>query len=470
MITAIRASRVAWPLALFLAFAPAPDLRAAESKAEVKVVAFGLFGDESVFESEAKGAAQIVASRFGGGPVVVRANTKSREEATSETLAATLQSAAKTMNVENDILFLILTSHGSRAGLGVKTPTHKEIAILSPLDLFTMLDQTHVRHRVVIISACFSGVFIPPLADPDTLVITAADADHPSFGCRNGNAWTYFGDAFFNTALRRTANLRDAFALARDTVRKREAQNRFDPSNPQIAGGENIERMLKDGPDRAEPAGAAALDARYAPAYAGRGDAYGARGDLVHAMAAYDEAIRLDPKYAPAYAERSLAYRAKGDLARALVDANAAITLDPKLAAAYNSRGAVHFTARDNDLAIADFAEAIRLDSRRFFFYTNRGLAFAAKGDNDHAIADYSEAVRLEPRYVLAFYQRGVAYGAKGDNVHAIADFNQAIKLDPKFSTAYDKRGLAYRAKGDNERADADLKEAARLKAAATKP
>jgi tetratricopeptide (TPR) repeat protein len=469
MTTAVRVLRAAWPLAVLLAFAPASGVHGAENKTEAKIVAFGLFGDQSVFASEAKGAAQVAASHFGNSPVIVRANTKSREEVTSETIAATLQSTAGEMNVERDILFVILTSHGSRAGLAVKTPSRQEI--LSPLDLFTMLDRTQVRHRVVIISACFSGVFIPPLADPDTLVITAADADHPSFGCRNGNAWTYFGDAFFNTALRRTADLRDAFALASTAVRKRELQNRFEPSNPQIAGGENIERILKGGPDRlADPADAVRLDAKYAPAYASRGDAYGAKGDIDHALAAYDEAIRLDPKYAPAYVDRSLTYRAKGDLVRAMVDANAAITLDPKLAAAFNSRGAVHFTARESDLAISDFSEAIRLDPKRFVFYANRGLAFAAKGDNDHAIADYSEAVRLEPKYVMAFYQRGVAYGAKGDNVHAIADFNQAIKLDPKFSNAYDKRALAYRAKGDNGRADADLKEAARLKAAGTKP
>ncbi len=468
MMTAIRAV-MCW-LALLLAFAPAGDLRGAEPKAAVRIVAFGLFGDESVFESEAKGAAQILASHFGEGPAVVRANTKTREEATPETLAATLQSVATTMNLDNDILFLILTSHGSRAGIAVKTPNRKEIAILSPLDLFTMLDSTHVRHRVVIISACFSGIFIRPLADPDTLVITAADADHPSFGCKNGNTWTYFGDAFFNTALRRTANLKDAFALASAAIRKRETQNHFDPSNPQISGGENIERILKDGPDPAEPAHAVRLDARYAPAYAGRGEAYGAKRDFDHAMAAYDEAIRLDPKYAPAYAERSLTNRVKGDLVKALIDANTAITLDPKLAAGYNSRGTVHFTARDYDLAIADFNEAIRLEPKRYFFYTNRGLAFAAKGDNDHAIADDSEAVKLEPKYVWAYYQRGVAYGAKGDNVRAIADFSQAIKLDAKFSNAYDKRGLAYRAKGDNARADADLKEAARLKASGTRP
>jgi tetratricopeptide (TPR) repeat protein len=450
---------------LLLAIATASGVHGAESRPEAKVVAFGLFGDQSVFASEAKGAAQIVASRFGNSPIIVRANTKSREEVTSEIVAATLQSTAKAMNADKDILVVILTSHGSRAGVAVKTPSRQEI--LSPLDLFSMLDQTRVRHRVVIVSACYSGVFIPPLADPDTLVITAADADHPSFGCRNGNAWTYFGDAFFNMALRRTGNLRDAFALASAAVRKRELQGHLDPSNPQIAGGENVDRILEG---QAEPADADRPDAKYAPAYAGRGDAYGAKGDLDHALAAYSEAIRLDPKYAPAYADRSLSYRAKGDLARALVDANAAITLDPRLAAAYNSRGAVHFTAHDNDLAIADFAEAIRLDPKHFVYYANRGLAFAAKGDNDHAIADYSEAVRFEPRYLSAFYQRGVAYGAKGDNAHAIADFNQAIKLDPKFSNAYERRALAYRAKGDNARAAADLKEAARLKAAGTKP
>jgi len=212
MISGTRILRAAWLLVLLFALAPACVSWGAESKPAVTVVSFGLFGDQNVFESEAKGAAQIVASRFGGGSVVVRANTKKSADATPETLAAALQSAAKTMDAENDILFLILTSHGSRGGLAVKAGARLET--LSPLELVTMLGNTPVRHRVVIISACYSGVFIPPLAEPDTLVITAADADHPSFGCRNGNEWTYFGDAFFNFALRRTADLKDAFALA----------------------------------------------------------------------------------------------------------------------------------------------------------------------------------------------------------------------------------------------------------------
>src|SRR6266568_6600485 len=70
---------------------------AAQGGPKVAVVAFGLFGDQSVFESEANGAARIVAKNFGGGPVIVRANSKTREDATIKTLTASLRSAAKTM-------------------------------------------------------------------------------------------------------------------------------------------------------------------------------------------------------------------------------------------------------------------------------------------------------------------------------------------------------------------------------------
>ena len=112
-----------------------------------------------------------------------------------------------------------------------------------------------MRHRVVIVSACYAGIFIPALADPDTLVITAADAKHPSFGCQDGAQWTYFGDAFFNTALRRTGNLTAAFALARTLVRKRERQQGFAASNPQMAGGEDVMRLLNGQSSARLPAG-----------------------------------------------------------------------------------------------------------------------------------------------------------------------------------------------------------------------
>jgi Peptidase C13 family len=230
-------------IGFFLTLAPTvTSLHAAENTRKTTVVSFGLFGDQGVFRREATGAAQIVASRFGGDPVVVRSNTKTGGSATAETLAITLQAEAKKMNGDSDILFLILTSHGSRDGLAVVAGRLTET--LKPSSLSEMLGRTGVRNKVVIISACYSGVFIPRLADADTLVITAADANHPSFGCEDKAKWTYFGDAFFNIALRRSNNLKDAFLMARSLVSRRELREGFEPSHPQMAGGGKVEPLL----------------------------------------------------------------------------------------------------------------------------------------------------------------------------------------------------------------------------------
>jgi hypothetical protein len=217
-------------------------MHAVEDARKVSVVSFGLFGDQGVFRSEATGAAQVVAGRLGNGPVNVQYNSKKGGHATIGTLAKSLRAAASGMDPENDVLFLILTSHGSPDGLAVKAGRLTQT--LTPSGLADMLARTGVRHKVVVISACYSGVFIPRLANPDELVITAADADHSSFGCQDKAKWTYFGDAFFNVALRRAKSLKDAFVVARALVRKRELHEHFEPSNPQMAGGANVEPLL----------------------------------------------------------------------------------------------------------------------------------------------------------------------------------------------------------------------------------
>jgi hypothetical protein len=230
-------------IALFLIVAlPVSMVHAVGDARKVSVVSFGLFGDQGVFRSEATGAAQVVAERFGHGSVNVQYNSKKGGGATIQGLATALQAAANRMDAENDILFLILTSHGSQDGLAVKAGRLTQL--LTPLDLADMLASTGVRHKVVVISACYSGIFIRHLANPNVLVITAADAFHPSFGCRDKAKWTYFGDAFFNVALRQAKSLKDAFVLARGLVQKHELREHFEPSHPLMAGGENVQPLL----------------------------------------------------------------------------------------------------------------------------------------------------------------------------------------------------------------------------------
>jgi hypothetical protein len=235
----LRALLVAFVLTICSSLSP---MRAADGTGKVGVVSFGLFGDQGVFKTEATGAARAVADRFEAGPVDVEYNTRRGGNATIGGLAKALQAAARDLDAERDVLFLVLTSHGSPDGLAIRAGRRTET--LTPSRLGDMLAKTGVRHKVVVISACFSGIFVPRLASPDVLVITAADADHPSFGCQDKAKWTYFGDAFFNVALRKPIGLKDAFIEARSLVRRRELREHFEPSNPQLAGGSDVFPLL----------------------------------------------------------------------------------------------------------------------------------------------------------------------------------------------------------------------------------
>ncbi len=209
------------------------------------VAALALWSDP-VFRSEASGAAAVVASVYGhGGPVIVKANTARTLAVGPNAIASALAAADQGLDPMRDILFLILTSHGAPEGIAVEGGGRT--GLVPPDAVAQLLAGSPVRHKVLIVSACFAGIFTA-LASPDTLVITAADATHTSFGCQPEARWTYFGDAFFNQALRRDRSILRAFADARTLIAAREAAQGFPPSNPQMAGGDHVLGILDGQP------------------------------------------------------------------------------------------------------------------------------------------------------------------------------------------------------------------------------
>jgi hypothetical protein len=241
--------------AMLLAFLVVPLAPAAAQKsaglapqrpgvADAYILSFGLWGPQSVFESEAKGAARVLEQALDArGRSIVRFNTKRRFGARPEALLAAAQAAGAALDPEEDVVVLVLTSHGTPEGIGLAMGRTQ--GLLTPAHLRRLLDAARARHRVVIVSACYSGIFAKALADERTLVITAAAADKPSFGCEDGATWTYFGEAFFAQALRGERRLDAAFAKARDLVTVRETREGFDPSNPQMAGGQAVLARLE---------------------------------------------------------------------------------------------------------------------------------------------------------------------------------------------------------------------------------
>jgi hypothetical protein len=149
------------------------------------------------------------------------------------------------MRKDDDVLFLFMTSHGNKDQFAVEMPGGLPRDDLTPEVLKGMLDRSGIKNRVIVLSACYSGSFIPALADASTLVITAAHADRSSFGCEDRREWTYFGDAFFNQALRRESSFERAFDHAKRTIAGWEAEQKLIQSLPQIAGGEALRARLE---------------------------------------------------------------------------------------------------------------------------------------------------------------------------------------------------------------------------------
>ena len=172
--------------------------------------------------------------------------------ATATNLRAAIERIAAGINTEEDVLFLFLTSHGTDAHeLAFELPP-LQLQQLTPTALARMLNDSGIKWKIVVISACFSGGYIEPLRDEYTLIVTASDDGHESFGCEYDSDFTWFGKAYFDQALRSTLSFTEAYARARVAIAEREKSRGLAPSNPQMVVGaamkdkiESIARRLE---------------------------------------------------------------------------------------------------------------------------------------------------------------------------------------------------------------------------------
>ena len=214
--------------------------------------AIGVAGDgtEDVFRNETDYFATLMRERFHArGVLTLVSNPDSmgarpRALGTYDNLYDAVAGVARRMDRREDILLLYLTMHGSPDhALALHFPPYVEDALV-PDDLRFVLDQAGIRNRVIAISACYSGGFIPALRNRDTLVLAAAREDRPSFGCGADSTATFFGRAWLVEGLNRTTDFAEAFRFARGRIGAWERIEGDDPSHPQIAEGARIGRTL----------------------------------------------------------------------------------------------------------------------------------------------------------------------------------------------------------------------------------
>lgn len=135
---------------------------------------------------------------------------------------------------------LYFTSHGSPAGI-VWGPD----GMIAPQVMDRLIDGwCGTRPTVVVVSACFSGVFVPALAQPNRMIMTAARRDRSSFGCSEDATHPYF-DACVLEAMNQA---RDFMTLSMRTtacVNRREREEGLrPPSEPQTYVGAQMQPLL----------------------------------------------------------------------------------------------------------------------------------------------------------------------------------------------------------------------------------
>ncbi|PVY90053.1 peptidase C13-like protein [Acidovorax sp. 99] len=264
---------------------------------DVYGLVFAPYADENVFRRESTMVNTLLQDRFDAqGRVLHLLNHAETAEthpwATPENLQRAIAALAARMDREHDVLVIYMTSHGARNHELAAAHWPLQVPPVTPEMLRAALDESGIRNRVIAVSACFSGGWIEPLATDSTLIMTAADATHTSYGCGRLSELTFFGRAVFHEQLRQTHSFTEAFAKAVPLIQQREVEaGKADGFwNPQIRVGQQIAPVLQALEQRLQTEAPNASSAAPAPAAE-------APGPVPATAAAIDAATAPSPRH-----------------------------------------------------------------------------------------------------------------------------------------------------------------------------
>jgi hypothetical protein len=136
---------------------------------------------------------------------------------------------------------VFITSHGRRDE-GVWLAASGEY--LEPASLARALSAGCAAvPTVVILSSCYSGAFTAgPMRAPNRIILSAARADRPSFGCQADRTFTVFDECLL-AALPHALTWRVVYKASRACVTRRERRLSLLPSQPQAAFGVAVRNL-----------------------------------------------------------------------------------------------------------------------------------------------------------------------------------------------------------------------------------
>ncbi|MEH2120283.1 CHAT domain-containing protein [Nostoc sp.] len=165
-------------------------------------------------------------------------------------------------------------------------------------------------------------------------------------------------------------------------------------------------------------------------------------GDLLSAIASYDQAIKLQPKFSEYWFNRGLTLFHLERFDEAIASYETATQLKPDYYKAWYNRGGTLGELGYFEEAIASFDKAIEIKPDYQEAWSSKGLALLKLGWLPEAISSYDQALHLEPEDQENWYHRGIALAVSEQFAEAIISYDKALEIDPDYHEVWIDRGV----------------------------
>ncbi|MDH4070997.1 MAG: protein kinase [Ignavibacteria bacterium] len=172
------------------------------------------------------------------------------------------------------------------------------------------------------------------------------------------------------------------------------------------------------------------------------------------AIQLFQQAIELDARYAAAYAGLGEAYATMHHdydskelwLDKAIESSLKALMYDPSLSEAYAALGLSYFSKKSIDEAITSSQKAIELDPNNFTAYWILGRIYHATDRDKEAIGLYKKAIELNPDFHTAYGDLRMIYERLGEKEKYNETLNALLEMFPRYLSKYpdDARSHIY--------------------------
>lgn len=212
----------------------------AVTDSQTYLMGWGMFGDP-VFDRDVITFERAFSRAFGAPTQTLAygANDRSLTRPNVDFISASLTQMAGAARDGQDLVVVMLTSHGSPDVIALQTSQGGPVAPVSADQLAQFLAPLENDRQILILQACYSGSLIDELRSPNRIIVTAASADRSSFGCNPDSDNTWFIKSL-NRAMGEGGSWRQIFARTQALVLADEQAAGFPASNPQSFVGANM--------------------------------------------------------------------------------------------------------------------------------------------------------------------------------------------------------------------------------------